>query len=239
MHPALRLLVAAVPVVAVFACGGRVDLLTNPPDHPSGDDGGCSGNAASCYVPPEAGACPSPTFDFDGSACSTPGQVCTYDADLCGYPEPESCTCIDGAWSCPPVAGGCPAPVCPAPGDIVAGDSCSGSLNCPNGTPIYDCNGNVVGYGDCECIQGNWGCTYSNPSCPPPQPNCPPPDTLYAGEDCFSPLQQCAGNPTVCDGAVFYDDFECENGQWLDVAPTFCDVDAGAGSSSSSGGAGI
>ncbi|HEY8088705.1 MAG TPA: hypothetical protein VIF09_12690 [Polyangiaceae bacterium] len=239
MHPALRLLVAAVPVVAVFACGGRVDLLTNPPDHPSGDDGGCSGNAASCYVPPEAGVCPPPSYDFAGSACSTAGQACALDIDICGYSQQETCTCVGGGWSCPPTGAGCPAPTCPPAQDVIPGDYCVGSLSCADDQAIYDCSGNFTGYGQCECIQDNWACTSSNPGCPPPDPPCQPPDTIYGGEDCFSPLQQCPGNPTVCDGAVFYDDFECEGGQWVDVAPTICAVDAGAGSSSSSGGAGI
>jgi hypothetical protein len=241
MHPALRLLVAAVPVVAVFACGGRVDLLTNPPDHPSGDDGGSGDGGCpgiGCPSPP-ANACPSPQTAFEGAACYYPGQVCPEDITYCGYAGTEDCTCTGGAWSCPPTGAGCPAPSCPPAYDVVAGEPCSGSLSCTNDNPVYDCNGNVIGYGQCECIQGNWGCTYSSPECPPPPPSCPPADSIFAGEDCFSPLQQCAGNPTVCDGAVFYDDFECENGQWLDVAPTFCDIDAGAGSSSSSGGAGI
>ena len=65
-----------------------------------------------------------------------------------------------------------------------------------------------------------------------PEGPCPPAATILADMPCQAGPQTCAGHPTVCDGATFYDAFVCANdsssGPWLwqSVATTIC-PDAG------------
>jgi hypothetical protein len=117
------------------------------------------------------------------------------------------------------------------------------SISCSNDVAQYDCSGNFTGYEPCNCSNGAWSCNFDDAICdagPPPPGNCPDPTLVAQGVACFTLLQQCAGNPTQCDGATFYDDFECDGGAWNDIAPTVCEgPDAGSGSdgsASSSGG---
>jgi hypothetical protein len=65
---------------------------------------------------------------------------------------------------------------------------------------------------------------------------CPDPQDVEQGISCQSPGLQCPGNPTDCDGATFYDAFECDSGEWNDVATTGC---SGSGSSSGGGGGSV
>jgi hypothetical protein len=58
-------------------------------------------------------------------------------------------------------------------------------------------------------------------------PGCPPADSVLAGTSCNDYGVTCPGNPTQCNGQTDYDAFQCEKGFWVDVAQTFCDVDAG------------
>ena len=47
-----------------------------------------------------------------------------------------------------------------------------------------------------------------------------------------------AREPTDCDGAVFYDAFECDSGAWNDIAVTGCSGSSSSGGSSGSSGGG-
>ena len=69
-------------------------------------------------------------------------------------------------------------------------------------------------------------------ACPPAAGGCPDPQSVEQGVSCYSPGLQCPGNPNYCDGALFYDAFECDGGLWNDIAVTGCPQDGGSGSSS-------
>jgi hypothetical protein len=239
MRPSIAALAAALPLLAAVACGGRVGLIDDSKKSDAGDagDGGCTDGCCPgdhCVPPPEAGSCPNSNGSFAGSACPTEGQVCQSSYDFCGTEETVPCTCETGVWTCPVGGGGCPAPVCPPQTQVVQGAACDTSLTCDSDTAQYDCNGNFLGYAQCDCYAGQWSCEYASPECPA----CQPPDTIYQGEDCFSPGLQCPGNPTSCDGAVFYDDFECDGGEWNDIAQTQCGSGSSGGSSSGAGSGG-
>jgi hypothetical protein len=233
MRTPLRTLLAALPFLAVFACGGRVGLI----------DGGDGGK--------DAGTCPSPDAVVSGSACTTDGLVCSSSYDTCA--GTITCACSGGAWACSGAGPSCPPPPpcgvagqpecpdaqppgCPAPADVVPGDTCSvdSQDTCSSSTPLYDCSGNFIGYMQCDCFGSQWSCDSFGPDCPdasppPPPDGCPDPQSVEQGVACFDALEQCAGNPTDCDGAIFYDAFECDNGEWNDVAVTQCDSDGGEG----------
>jgi len=52
---------------------------------------------------------------------------------------------------------------------------------------------------------------------------CPDPKSILDGTKCFTPPDQvCAGNPAWCDGALFYDAFQCSGGIWTTTATTIC-----------------
>jgi hypothetical protein len=125
-----------------------------------------------------------------------------------------------------------PPPGCPDPSVVGEGGSCdvSSQLTCATDVPLYDCSGNYIGNESCQCF-GAWNC--ETPIECADASTCPAPQDVEQGVGCFSPGTQCPGNPTNCDGAIFYDAFECDNGEWNDVATTGCN-----GSGSSGGGSG-
>lgn len=236
MRTLARALLVVVPVLTSLACGGRVGLIQG--------DGGGGG---------EGGVCPPPSDIVARSYCAGDETCPLGSYDSCG--NPIECTCTNGAWACladgpacpPPPCGtmgqpDCPdaqpPPACPSPEYVVPDEGCAVSSQgtCDSDIAVYDCNGNFIGDAQCECFGGSWDCEGFGPDCPdasPPPGPCPDPGSVEQGVACFSPFQQCAGNPTTCDGAVFYDAFECDNGAWNDIAVTQCDdagtVDAGAG----------
>jgi len=121
---------------------------------------------------------------------------------------------------------------CPAPSDTQAffgASSCDlpDTTQCPvefPGTPCADGQPSTE-EGDCACDQGHWMCE-TVAYCPAPT-TCPAPGAVQQGVQCASPGQQCPGNPQPCDGAVFYDAFQCEGGSWNDVAVTECEEEGG------------
>jgi hypothetical protein len=169
-------------------------------------------------------------------ACSPNGITCPTNVtipDCNGNPGPPlTCVCENGQWLCEHGVPGCPKPVCPAPQAVVPGVGCNlpDTLTCDSATPYYDCNGNVRGNLACTCSMGSWSCPQPPDPCPmDASVGCPPPAWIQAGTTCSSFNVTCPGNPTQCNGQTDYDAFQCENGVWVDVAHTLCDVDAGAG----------
>jgi hypothetical protein len=205
------------PVLAVLACGGRVDGIN-----------------------PER--CPAPDQVNDSSACAVEGLTCSSSqaaVDPCtGQPTGQlQCSCAGGTWSCN-AAYTCekPPPECPPMDAVRDGIACrSAGLTCPSGQSYTDCDGVLH---DIQCTCGGpqnglgWQCE-SVPMCapdsgpPPPPPSCPDPSTVPGNGQCSQDGQQCPGNPQDCGGTTFYDAFQCEGGKWVDIAPTVCDADAG------------
>jgi hypothetical protein len=77
-------------------------------------------------------------------------------------------------------------------------------------------------------VNGTWEC--EGPDCgvidePPPE-TCPPPEQTAANAPCSSPQLQCPGDPTTCDGTVFYDALQCtwdgSAWRWSVLAQTIC-----------------
>jgi hypothetical protein len=217
----------------------------------------CTGGLWAC---PEQGGgcieqCPVTNGVQPGSSCDAATQgACHVEVTSLGCDGTQlsaECACeADGQegalWVC--VQSGepeCPdaqPPGCPDPSTVEQGNGCgvSPQLSCPSDMPVYDCNGNVIGQATCQCFGGSWSCITPEPDCPPT--SCPDPQNVEQGFSCASPGMQCPGNPTYCDGAVFYDAFECDQGAWNDVATTGCSGSSGSGgggggsSGSSSGG---
>jgi hypothetical protein len=199
-------------------------------------------NGPGCVVP----ACPAADSIQQGDSCDLATQsscMVPLSVVYCnGLVVSSLCECEaagdgSGAWAClqpsPPECADAQPPGCPDPSTVANGNGCNVSpqLSCSSGIPIYDCNGNVTGDATCQCFGGAWSCVTPEPNCPPT--GCPDPEDVEQGISCQSPGLQCPGNPTDCDGAIFYDAFECDSGEWNDVAVTGC---SGSGSSSGGGG---
>ncbi len=224
-------------------CSGTVDVCGGS----STEDCTCASGVWSCpaVTAPCVERCPTTNGVQPGGSCDPTTQgACTVEVTsiACdGVEVSGECTCQpdgagSGAWSCvqdqQPECPDAGPPGCPDPSFVVQGGGCgvSSQLQCASSTPVFDCEGNPIEV-SCECFAGAWSCPQS-PSCPPPT-GCPDPQDVEQGFACNSPGLQCPGNPTDCDGAVFYDAFECDGGEWNDVAPTTC---SGSSSSSSGGG---
>ena len=206
-------------------------------------------NGPACVV-----QCPRTNGVQPGSSCDLAQESpCTVELTSTGCNGTQltgECTCqADGqgsaSWACSeppgPECADAQPPGCPDPSSVVQGNGCdvAPQLSCDSEIPIYDCNGNITGDASCQCFGGEWSCITSEPDCPPT--GCPDPQSVEQGVSCMSPGLQCPGNPTECDGAVFYDAFECDSGQWNDVAVTGCNGSgsSGGGSGSSSGGGAV
>jgi hypothetical protein len=140
------------------------------------------------------------------------------------------CNCQGGHWSCPPVGTSCPRFVCPAAQYVVPGVACNlpDTMTCASDTPYYDCYGNVAGELACACSAGHWACPQPPVPCPvDASAGCPTATSIQVGAPCNASGVTCPGNPTQCNGQTDFDAFQCENGVWVDVAHTVCDVDAG------------
>ena len=239
MHRAAAFLTLAAFYLPALACGGRVI-----------GEGGGGGQDAGDDAP--VGDCPNVDVLRSGAACGSPGLACPIEVTertcpgdpnfVCGDTTGE-CTCAGGKWTCelsgpscecPPVL----PPSCPPSSLVTSGDRCSAppDLSCVSQIPVEGCDGRVAGYLACNCVQGQWSCPQPDqPICTDggTVPVCPPADSSFANTVCSSPGRQCPGNPTSCDGALFYDAFECqlENNEWRwhDVAATTCAADAGVG----------
>jgi hypothetical protein len=79
-------------------------------------------------------------------------------------------------------------------------------------------------------VNGTWHCTRDAPDCgvpeEPPPATCPAPEQTFANMPCSSPQLECGGDPTLCDGTVFYDALLCTwNGsawRWSVLVPYVC-----------------
>jgi len=198
-------------------------------------------------------ACPPTNGVQPGSSCDLATQSpCTVEltSTACdGSQLVGECSCQSDAegsatWACTqavePECADAQPPGCPAPSFVVQGKGCNVSpqLSCNSDIPTYDCNGNITGDASCQCFAGAWSCVTSEPDCPPT--GCPDPQSVEQGISCLSPGLQCPGNPTDCDGAIFYDAFECDSGAWNDIAVTGCSGSGSSGGGSgSSGGGGV
>jgi len=230
-------------------CTGSVSYCGTP----DSVDCTCTDGAWACPVAtgtPCVVACPPSNSVQPGSSCSLPAQgVCTVELTSTGcdgLTYQSFCSCQgsegSGVWECPqplgPECADAQPPGCPDPSTVVNGNGCNvpPQVSCSSDIPAYDCNGNIIGDAQCQCYGGAWSCITPEPNCPPT--GCPAPQSVEQGISCVSPGAQCPGNPTNCDGAVFYDAFECDNGSWNDIAITGCSgsSSSGGGSGSSSGG---
>jgi hypothetical protein len=222
-----------VPLVSIFACGGRFDGDLPDGGGSSGSSGGSSG----------VQGCPAPANVTANAACSPDGLVCPSPQpplDCNGNPTPINCVCQSGAWVCAePSPRGCPQPACPVPGDVRPGVGCNvqDTNTCVSVTRYYDCYGNTVDVLSCNCIAYRWTCPQPPLTCGgDASPGCPPAPDVLGGVPCSMPGLRCPGNPTQCAGQLYYDAFWCENdpppsssGTWVDVTPGLCAADAGAG----------
>jgi hypothetical protein len=247
MHRGAAFLMLAAPLFPALGCGGRVDS----------ESGGGGQNASDAQTTPD---CPPAAEVVGGVACTSPGLMCAGDTtSFCGAATAAECTCEGGAWHClstGPSGANCPPPspptptpsppppipVCPPPSEVGVDLSCALPQYepCKSNIPVTDCPGNVQDFVTCYCVGDRWACPNPvMPVCADEGPDedfegglggCPPPDTFFAGSPCTSPGTQCAGDPTYCDGTVFYDAVQCQwDGsawRWHAVAITEC-LDAG------------
>lgn len=167
-------------------CGQYVDVTCTC----NADKWTC-GAPASCKPPPPP-SCPSYGVT-PGSACSVKGSQCDEAPIACagggggpgggpgGPPSGGVCTCDGTSWQCPIFD--CPPPVgmCPPPSAVGEYLACSTPSfeTCPSANAIYDCDGNVIAYEQCNCNNGTWNCAMPGPpncvdASPPPPP--PPSD---------------------------------------------------------------
>jgi hypothetical protein len=162
------------------------------------------------------------------------------------------CTCSNGYWQCLGPRGDCPYPaptVCPTPRDVENNVFCfvAPGVSCEARFGNMDCNDQVVSNIYCSCVNGAWACPApiipvcidaGPPPCPPPDAGpcpaptaCPEPNEYLVGVPYAPPCAQCPGDPTYCDGAVFYDALQCEwdgsTWRWQAIATTVCPLDSG------------
>ena len=234
MRIAACLALALLPLVTVFACGGRVggDLPDGGGSSSSGGSGSSSGGQG----------CPAPAVKSN-IACSPDGLTCPADVTVtdCNGNANETtvdCICHWGHWYCdaPPSQPMCPMPPtheCPAAQSIVPNSGCNapGALTCASATPDYDCESNFAGYLQCNCNLGTWFCPV--PDAGTTLCNCPPLTSIQAGAPCRPLIATCpGGTPWAgegCPGGRSYSEFSCEKGVWVDLGYGTCIVDAGAG----------
>jgi hypothetical protein len=228
-------------------CSGTVSVCGSADT----EDCTCAAGVWSCPAfagPSCVETCPTTNGVQPGASCDLSTQgACTVEitTTACdGTIAVGSCSCEangqgGATWGCGLSVPECDdaGPPCPDPSTVVQGNACavSSQLQCDSATPVFDCEGNAIEV-SCDCLGGAWSCPQS-PSCPPPG-GCPDPQDVEQGIACDSPGLQCPGNPTDCDGAVFYDAFECYGGQWNDVAPTTCSGSSSSGGGSSGSGGG-
>jgi hypothetical protein len=122
--------------------------------------------------------------------------------------------------------------VCPPAASVQAGAPCSvdSGLICRGATRVVDCSGNPLD-ASCACAIGTWSCKepLAPPCPPPPSTTCPPPADIMGGKPCMGikPGLTCRGNPTMCNGATFYDALQCDGAEWTTLASTVCGIDGG------------
>jgi hypothetical protein len=215
--------------LTLAGCGGGVSGIGHPGPG-SGDDAG----------PGDDGSldskCTSESPIGTGFACSSAGLSCPLGTLTdCSGTRTLQCFCDGHSWACDavdPVA--CPTPAaCPDPSQVYPGKPCA---NPPDQTcvstdlPISNCGGNQPTppvLGSCQCVQGSWSCELpAIPACSPPAPppSCPDPNSVLDGSYCSGLGMSCAGNPSYCDGQLYYDSLTCVQNYWQTEATTVCDI---------------
>lgn len=208
MSPAMRRLLAAlaaaVPVIALIACGGRTDGI------------------------PGGGGCPAPASVTQGASCSPSGQSCPSTGATCDGTQ-ATCTCLNGAFECGDVpvtcTTVCPVTIVPSSAcDPVSQGSCTVSVittTCTGGTYTASCSCETRG----GPHDGQWDCGAApEPDCPDAQPpGCPPPSTIQPGGTCSAGLDvSCQSAIPIygCSGAVDgYETCYCDGGSWSCAEP--------------------
>jgi hypothetical protein len=242
MKRLMAALACVIPALTALACGGQVAPVG------AGDGGRDEGGGG--Y---DASVCPGVADVHTGAPCDFATQdQCAVPITYAGCDNVAvtgTCSCLPtpagtAAWLCdgpspclpppPPPPPDLDASACPSAASIVEQAACNvdSQLSCPSDQGVYDCYGTLLGDESCSCLAGQWFCRgFSVPACvdaaPPPGPECPDAGSIEQGDPCSAPSQECPGNPQPCDGVVFYDAFECDNGQWRDVATTHCADDGG------------
>jgi len=132
-------------------------------------------------------------------ACVQEGKACTFPTSYCGQQTTETCTCKNGSFDCPVMAGDCPIDDCSL--DTYPGSPCNvkGS-QCPAMVKPECTNGPIM----CTCDGHSFQCAI--PDCPVP-PMCPPPDSIVPGDGCSLPPEE------TCVGPDASECF-CNNGTW-------------------------
>jgi hypothetical protein len=131
-------------------------------------------------------------------------------------------------------AGAASPPTCPSTAAVQARASCTVSpgVSCPSDTPMFNCQGQLLGDASCTCSQSQWACAPATPSCPgkPGSSACPDPGAVLNGQPCpgIRTGLECPGNPHSCaGGTTFYDGVQCDGAMWVTVLSTGCTPDAG------------
>lgn len=230
--------------LALAACSGSVSGIAHPtpPTDPGDDigddavsDGGGPGDDGSL----DSG-CTSEAPIGTGFACSTAGLSCPLGTltDCNGDSKTLQCSCTGQSWACDPVTTvACPAPAaCPDPSQVSPGGPCAnpaGQVCNSTDFPVANCGGSEPppALASCQCLQGTWSCELpvTDPCISPPAQTCPDPNSVAAGGYCNVSGQDCPGNPTYCDGQVYYDALVCAGTSWLTVATTDCDLSVDGG----------
>ncbi len=219
--------------LALAGCGGGVSGIGHPGPGPGDDelsvDGG-SGDDGSLDS-----RCTSQAPIGTGFACSSVGLTCPLGtiADCNGSRRTLLCSCDGRSWTCDPVDPiACPPPTaCPDPSDVSPNGPCAGPEGQVCNTtdfPVSNCGGEPPppALASCQCLGGSWQCELpAIPACSPPAPpSCPDPSSVVNGSYCSEVGQSCAGNPSYCDGKLYYDALTCVANYWLTKAATQCDI---------------
>jgi hypothetical protein len=121
---------------------------------------------------------------------------------------------------------------CPPAAAVQGGAACSVALGmiCTGARSVPDCAGNVT-HDACICQANVWLCKGAVvvPCPPPPSTTCPAPADIMGGKACTGIKSglTCRGNPTMCNGATFYDALQCDGTTWITLAATVCGIDGG------------
>jgi hypothetical protein len=219
--------------LALAGCGGGVSGIDHPGPPPGDDEISADGGPGDDSIDSR---CTSEAPIGTGFACSSAGLSCPLGTltDCNGGRRTLECSCDGRSWTCDPVDPiACPPPTaCPDPSQVFPNGPCAGAEGqvC-NSTdfPVSNCGGEPPPpvLASCQCLEGSWQCELpAIPACSPPAPppSCPDPNSVEDGVYCSEVGQACPGNPSYCNGQVYYDALTCVANYWLTKATTQCDI---------------
>lgn len=222
MRAVAGLAVVAVPILTSLACGGRYDGYYIP-EHGTGSSGqGGDGGATGAAMGGSSGGVSSGGAGASGSGSgSASSGGLGVDVDAGG-----------GSGSSGGASGSSSGVVttCPSPAMVVPNQACdvATEVSCTSDTTYAGCDGQPAGMLTCACLDGQWFCPEPGITCPADAgTSCPLPAEIQSGMPCDQLDATCPGNPTMCNGQVQYDAFQCVDGVWNDVASASCDADGG------------